>query len=309
VKERNNPIVIQNSTFKINNSFFPGFLSSELAPTPPESCLFHVIPVPYEKTVSYGTGTRTGPLAILKSSLQLELFDGIGIPAEYGIYTHPQVNCVGKAETVLKRITDAVSNVLNLNKIPVILGGEHTVSAGAFKAVKAHFKDFGIVQFDAHADLRDTYHGTSLSHACVMRRALDMDIPIYQIGVRSLSWEEHLLREERHIGHLDASAIGMAHVPGLILPDDFPKNIYITFDVDGLDPSIMPATGTPEPGGLSWHQAVSALSSVLRARKVVGFDVVELAPIPGMHAPEFTVARLIYNLFGMIGRQKRPPQP
>jgi agmatinase len=284
---------------------FPGFLSSEITPTPPESCLFHVIPVPYEKTVSYGAGTATGPLAILESSQQLELFDGIGIPADYGIYTHPPVNCEGPAETALKRITDAVSNVLNLNKIPVILGGEHTASVGAFRAVKAHFRDFGIVQFDAHADLRDTYHGTTFSHACVIRRALDMDIPIYQIGVRSLSWEEHLLREERHIGHLDASDIGMAPVPDLILPDGFPKSIYITFDVDAFDPSIIPATGTPEPGGLSWHQAVSALSSVLRARQVVGLDVVELAPIPGMHAPEFTVARLIYNLFGMIGSGHR----
>lgn len=288
---------------------FPGFLSTEIASAPPESCLFHVIPVPYEKTVSYGTGTATGPLAILESSLQLELFDGIGIPAEYGIYTHPPVNCEGTAETVVKRIAGAVSNVLNLNKIPVILGGEHTVSVGAFRAAKAHFTDFGIVQFDAHADLRDAYHGTAFSHACVIKRALDMDIPIYQIGVRSLSWEEHLLREERHIGHLDASDIGMAPVPDLILPDGFPKNIYITFDVDGLDPSIMPATGTPEPGGLSWHQTISALSSVLRARQVVGFDIVELAPIRGMHAPAFTVARLIYNLFGMIGRQKRPPRP
>ncbi|SPD73558.1 SpeB [uncultured Desulfobacterium sp.] len=305
MNKRNNPIVIQNSTFKLNNSSFSGFLSSEIAPAPPESCLFHVIPVPYEKTVSYGTGTAAGPSAILNSSQQLELFDGESIPARYGIYTHAPVNCKGKAETALKRITDAVSNVLDLKKIPVLLGGEHTISVGAFRAVSAHFKDFGIVQFDAHADLRDTYHKTALSHACVMHRALDMDIPIYQIGIRSLSWEEHLLREERHIGHLDASAIGMAQVPDMILPDEFSKNIYITFDVDGLDPSIMPATGTPEPGGLNWHQAIAALASVLRGRHVIGLDVVELAPIPGMHAPDYTVARLIYNLFGMIGRQDR----
>ena len=284
---------------------FPGFLASEIPPAQPEECLFHVIPVPYEKTVSYGAGTAAGPLAILESSQQLELFDGISIPAEYGIYTHPPVNCDGPDEETLEKIAKTVSSVLDLKKIPVVLGGEHTVSVGAFRAVKAHFKDFGIVQFDAHADLRDTYHGTPLSHACVMRRAVEMDIPIFQIGVRSLSWEEHVLRQERHIGHLDASDIGMAPVPDVILPDDFPQNIYITFDVDGLDPSLMPATGTPEPGGLSWYQAFSALSAVMRGRRVIGLDVVELAPIPGMHAPQFTAARLIYNLFGMIGRQER----
>jgi agmatinase len=284
---------------------FPGFLASEIVPAKPEDCLFHVIPVPYEKTVSYGSGTAAGPLAILESSQQLELFDGIDIPAEHGIYTHPPVDCSGPDEESLEKIAETVSRVLSLKKIPVVLGGEHTVGVGAFRAVKRHFKDFGIVQFDAHADLRDSSHGTPLSHACVMRRGVDMGIPIFQIGVRSLSWEEHLFRKERNIGHLDASAIGMGMVPQTILPDDFPRDIYITFDVDGLDPSIMPATGTPEPGGLGWYQTFSALSVVMRGRRVIGFDVVELAPIPGIHAPNFTAARLIYNLFGMISRQAR----
>lgn len=284
---------------------FPGFLASEIAPAKPEDCLFHIIPVPYEKTVSYGGGTAAGPLAILESSQQLELFDGISIPAECGIFTHPEMDCDGEDEGVLKKIEIAVANVLEMKKIPVVLGGEHTVSLGAFRAIKAQMKNFGIVQFDAHADLRDSYHGTRLSHACVMRRAFDMDIPIFQIGVRSLSWEEHVLRQEQKIGHLDAAAIGMGRIPETILPDDFSENIYITFDVDGLDPSIMPATGTPEPGGLTWHQAFAALDRVMLGRRIIGFDVVELAPIPGMNAPDFTAARLIYNLFGMISRQAR----
>jgi agmatinase len=139
-----------------------------------------------------------------------------------------------------------------------------------------------------------------------MHRALDMGIPIYQIGVRSLSHEEHLLREKLKIGHLDAAAINKTGMPKCILPPNFPDIIYITFDVDAFDPSIMPATGTPEPGGLSWYQAFQALESVIPGRKVVGFDVVELAPIDGMHAPEFTVARFIYNLFGIIARNLRP---
>lgn len=280
----------------------PQFLASEMTPPSTENALFHIIPAPYEKSVSYGTGTARGPAAILESSQQLELFDGISIPAEHGIYTHPAIECDANAEEVLQKIADAVSNVLGLDKIPVVLGGEHTVSAGAFAALKNTGKEFGIVQFDAHADLRDTYEGTPHSHACVMHRALDMDIPIYQIGVRSLSCEEHLLREKLKIGHLDAAVINKTGIPDPVLPPDFPASIYITFDVDAFDPSIMPATGTPEPGGLGWYQSFQALESVIEGRKVLGFDVVELAPFDGMHAPEFTVARFIYNLFGIIAR-------
>lgn len=289
------------------NQNTPHFLASEIIPPSPESSLFHIIPVPYEKSVSYGTGTAEGPAAILESSLQLELFDGISIPAEHGIFTHPAIDCDDDPEKVLQKITDAVSNVLDLEKIPVLLGGEHTVSAGAFAALNKINKNFGIVQFDAHADLRDTYEGTPHSHACVMHRALDMDIPIYQIGVRSLSYEEHLLRKKRKIGHLDAATINKTGIPEPILPPDFPDNIYITFDVDAFDPSIMPATGTPEPGGIDWYHAFHAIESVIQGRNVIGFDVVELAPIDGIHAPEFTVARFIYNLFGIITRKIKTP--
>jgi agmatinase len=135
-----------------------------------------------------------------------------------------------------------------------------------------------------------------------MRRALDLGIPIYQIGVRSLSYEEHLLRQKLNIGYLDATIIHKTGIPDPVLPPDFPDSIYITFDVDAFDPSIMPATGTPEPGGLGWYQSFQALESVIMGRKVLGFDVVELAPIVGIHAPEFTAARFIYNLFGIIAR-------
>ncbi len=282
---------------------FPHFLSSEITPPLPQEALFHIIPAPYEKSVSYGRGTARGPGAIFESSQYLELFDGISIPAEQGIHTCPSIDCDGSADVVLQRISEAVSSVLRLGKIPVLLGGEHTVSAGVFKALKNHCGDFGIIQFDAHADLRDTYEGTPHSHACVMHRALDLHIPIYQIGVRSLSYEEHLLRNQLATGRRDASTIHADGIPEDILPPDFPDAIYITFDVDVFDPSVMPATGTPEPGGLNWRQTFQALESVMRGRHVIGFDIVELAPIPGIHAPEFTMARFIYNLFGIISRQ------
>jgi len=280
----------------------PHFLASEISQPPPEDALFHIIPVPFEKSVSYGTGTAKGPRAILESSQQLELFDGRSIPAEHGIYTHPVMDCESDAETVLQNISAAVTRVLTMDKIPVLLGGEHTVSVGAFRAIKNQCGNVGIVQFDAHADLRNTYEGTGYSHACVMHRALDLNFPIFQIGVRSLSHAEHLLREKLNIGHLDAAAIHKNGIPANILPPDFPGKIYITFDVDALDPSIMPATGTPEPGGLYWYQSLQILETIMEGREVIGLDVVELAPISGMHAPEFTIARLIYNWFGLITR-------
>lgn len=282
----------------------PHFLASEIPNPDPAASLFHIIPVPFERSVSYGKGTADGPSAILESSSQLELFDGISIPAEHGIHTTPAVDCDGSAEYVLKNIEGAVSDVLKMGKMPVLLGGEHTVSVGAFRAVKKFFPDAGIIQFDAHADLRDTYDETPLSHACVMRRAMDLGISMFQIGVRSLSFEEHQLRKKRKLCYLDAPEIHRAGISRPLLPPDFPKNVYITFDVDGLDPSIMPATGTPEPGGLTWTQTFAALDAIVSERTVIGLDAVELAPIPGLHFPEFTVARLLYNLFGLITRNR-----
>jgi agmatinase len=271
------------------------FLESEIESLPAERCRFHIIPAPLEKTVSYGAGTARGPEAILEASYQLEAFDGISCPCEAGIFTH----AIAKT---LEAIEDSVAQVLNLNGLPILLGGEHTVTLGALRALKARDESFGIVQFDAHADLRDEYEGDPFSHACVMRRALELDIPIFQIGVRALSKEEADLRTRIGIGFLDGYCIGQQGIPSSILPKNFPKKIYLSIDLDALDPSIMPSTGTPEPGGLNWFQFFKAIELVLKNRTVVGFDVVELAPIKGQHAPDFLAARLIYNLMGKIER-------
>lgn len=285
-----------------NTIRYPDFIGLDRRPPRPEDALFHIIPVPCEKTVSYGAGAINGPKAILEASLQLELFDGVGIPADSGIYTHPPVDCSGPMHTVLQNISEAVANVVRLEKIPVLLGGEHSITPGAVQELKNRFDDFGVIQFDAHADLRDSYLDDPFSHACAMRRILDLDIPIYQIGNRSMSIPEHHLRQELQIGHLDASDIAQNGIPEKILPQDFPRNIFITFDVDAFDPSVIPSTGTPEPGGLLWYDVMKLLTIILQERTVVGMDFVELAPIPGLHAPDFTIARLIYNLFGMIAR-------
>ncbi len=271
------------------------FLDSEIPNLAPEQCLFQVIPAPYEKTVSYGGGTAQGPEAIILASGQLEAYDGASCPCEQGIHTLPPA-------ATLEAIETAVAHVAAMGRIPVLLGGEHTVTYGALKALRDAGETFGVIQFDAHADLRDTYEGDPFSHACVMRRALDMNLPLLQIGVRALSPPEVELRKSRAIPHYDADRIGRHGVPGQLLPADFPQKVYITFDVDGLDPSIMPATGTPEPGGLTWWQAMDCLAAITASRTVIGFDVVELAPIDSLHAADFTAARLIYNLMGYITR-------
>ncbi len=271
------------------------FLAAEIPDLAPEQCLFQVIPAPYEKTVSYGSGTRQGPEAIIAASNQLEAYDGASCPCEHGIHTLPPA-------VSLKSIETAVARVAAGGKIPVLLGGEHTVTYGALKALREQGEEFGVIQFDAHADLRDTYEGDRFSHACVMHRALDMNLPLLQIGVRSLSAPEVELRQTRAIPHHDADKIAHHGLPLQLIPADFPPKVYITFDVDGLDPSIMPATGTPEPGGLTWWQAMDCLATISSSRTIIGFDVVELAPIQNLHAADFTAARLVYNLMGMITR-------
>ncbi|WP_022663021.1 agmatinase [Paucidesulfovibrio longus] len=286
----------------------PDFLESELADRSPENCRFHVIPAPFEASVSYGGGTANGPAAILEASQQLEVWDGLSAPAVLGIHTTPAVNAGGTAQSVVSRIEAAVSWVAERGAVPVLLGGEHTVTLGALRALAARHERFGIVQFDAHADLRQSYEGSKLSHACVMRRALDLTCTdglhpeIFQIGVRALSPEEVALRRERGIAHLDARALALHGIPRPLLPPDFPEKVYLTFDVDGLDPSVIRATGTPVPGGVGWHDALTLAEMALKGRTVLGFDVVELAPAEGDHASDFAAAQLVYALMGMVQR-------
>jgi N1-aminopropylagmatine ureohydrolase len=284
----------------------PVFIGSENAALLPEDAGFHIIPVPLEKSVSYGTGTNEGPLAILNASLQLELYDGISIPADHGIHTCPFVDCHGQIESVLSNIAGATQNSIDCGKIPILLGGEHTITIGAARAIKKTGRRVGFIQFDAHADLRDSYQDNPFSHACVMRRVIELGFDIFQIGVRSLSKNEHMLRRQQNIPHLDAVDINRNNTFNNILPDDFPKTVFLTIDVDCLDPSIMPATGTPEPGGLTWHQMMAILEDVIRDRIVIGMDIVELAPVSNLIYPDYTAARLVYNTIGMIARNQRP---
>jgi agmatinase len=279
------------------------FLGTEVPESKPEKARFHVLPVPYEKTVSYGRGTAKGPGAILAASGQLERWDGASDPGAEGIHTWPAIDCSGAAEGVLERIALSTRRILDLKKIPVVLGGEHTVTWGVIKGyLDAGMKDFGVVQIDAHADLRDAYEGEKYSHASVMRRVVEAGVPLVQLGNRAFCEEERDARKKHKVLAFDAIGIVPKNISKIKIPKSFPKKVFFTVDVDGIDPSVLPATGTPVPGGLGWYQTLGLFESVARQRRIVGFDVMEFAPIAGFHAFDFAAALLTYKLMGIVQR-------
>jgi len=263
-----------------------------------------ILPVPYEGTTSYGSGTRGGPKAIIDASRSLELYDEEirGEIYRCGIHTLPEVEPLveGPAHMV-KRISGIVGELYQTDKLIVLLGGEHTITVGAVRGISKYI-DLSVLQIDAHADLRDSYQGSPYSHACVMRRVREICNDVVQVGIRSISAEEmEFVMSEKLEGEI--------FLMRDIIDDEgwkedviqkLGQNVYITIDLDGLDPAIMPAVGTPEPGGLEWYEVLSLLREVAESKKVVGFDVVELAPIPGLIAPNVLAARLIYKLIGYI---------
>ncbi len=285
------------------NEYENRFLSSEVPPRPADQARFHVIPVPYEATVSYAGGTANGPEAILDASDQLELYDGTSYPGENGIFTQRPVDCSGAPEQVMENVRKAVLAALDAGAMPVVLGGEHSLTYGEMAALKERYGRFGVVQFDAHADLRDSYEGSKWSHASVMRRAVkDLDLPLVQLGNRIYCREELEARKEHGVVSWDAPYLCRHGIPDNLIPEDFPRNIFITFDVDGLDPSIMPETGTPVPGGLDWYMALDLAARAMQGRRVLGFDVVELAPREGHIVSDFAAASLTYSLMGLAAR-------
>lgn len=284
---------------------FPPFLGSELPPAEPADAHFHVLPVPWERTVSYSGGAARGPAAVLAASQHLEAWDRGEIPGEGGIYTHPPLDTSGAPEAVLDRIADGVAAIHDTGAVPVVLGGEHTVTVGVILGLhRAGIQDFGVVQLDAHADLRDSYQGDSLSHACAMRRVVETGVPLFQLAVRAMCAEEAAARVQYGVGFLDAQTLVPGGIDRVDLPADFPERVFFTLDVDGLDPSVIPATGTPVPGGTGWYQTLSLIESITRQRRLIGFDLMELAPIPGMHCCDFAAAQLVYKLMGI---QRRSP--
>ena len=284
---------------------YPHFLHSEIDQAKPDEAFFHVIPVPYEGSVSYGGGTCFGPSAILQASDQLEVWDGKSRPADLGIYTAPVVDCFGEGEEVINKIAEATKLTLSQGKMPVLLGGEHSVTWGVIKGfLDAGMKDIGVVQIDAHADLRHAYEDNLYSHASVMKRIVEQGVPLYQLGVRAFCEEEMQTREEFGVHFMDGDEIVPQNCQSITLPDDFPENVFFTLDVDGMDPSVFPSTGTPVPGGLGWYQTLNLFESIAKQRNIVGFDIMEFAPINGFHAYDFAAALLTYKMMGIVQRNR-----
>ena len=257
-----------------------------------------ILPVPLDRTTSYVGGTRHGPHEILVASSHMELWDE-EMRADIhgvGIFTLPEMELpFGEMAAVVDEIERVAYEVIGRDKFLVTLGGEHSITPPLVSAAARRYKDLTVLQIDAHADMRDAYMGTPLSHACAMRRALEY-AKITQVGIRSLSTEEaEVLPQLKTNVFFD---IDMRRDPRWIdgVVETLGENVYVTIDVDGLDPAIMPATGTPEPGGLSWHEITALLRATVEHRHVVAADVVELSPIPGMIAPTFLTAKLIYKL-------------
>lgn len=270
-----------------------------------ESSAALILPIPYEGTVSYGQGTREGPRAIIEASRQVELYDREldDEPAlSYGIHTLPAIApVVSGPSAMVDAIAAYAEEQLRTGKLLVGLGGEHTVSAGIARAVQAVHGEFVMVQIDAHSDLRDEYEGSPYSHASVARRVFDQGMTVAQFGIRSICREEiDLIRAEPERLRVwfaeDVQAGG--HLPALAELVRG-KNVFLTIDLDGFDPALVGATGTPEPNGLSWNQGLEIIRTVAREARVVAIDCVELAPLPGQHASDFLAAKLVYKAIGL----------
>ncbi len=262
-----------------------------------------ILPVPYEATTSYGKGTSKGPEAILNASHFVEFFDeemNRELCFEKGICSlFPLDMRNKKGKSAIDYIYKNVVKLIREKKFVVTLGGEHTISTAPIKAHYDNFKDISILHFDAHSDLRDEYEGTKYSHACFASRVAEFTTDITQVGIRAQCIEEYKFIKEKGIKTFYAYEIrngkyGKDWDEKVI--NTLKKNVYITFDIDYLDPSIMPSTGTPEPDGFFWSETMKLLKKLGQRRNVVGFDIVELAPVKSFPYPDFLTAKLIYKM-------------
>jgi agmatinase len=286
-----------------DDRFFPP--TSFVSP-PPEYATYErarvvVLPVPYDSTTTARAGARDGPGAIIAASEDMELYDvGLGYePYRWGISTLPELApASGNAELTINRIEDVVGELLDDGKFVVTLGGEHTVAVGAARAHAKRTDGLSVLAIDAHADLRKSYLDSEYNHACTLRRILEV-APVTQVGLRSAEAEEAALIRDRGLDfYAPQSYRRLAH-GAREAAGKLSSNVYITIDLDGLDPSVMAAVGTPEPGGLFWDELVELLAVVAQERRIVGFDVTELAPDEGPRACAQLAAKLTYRLIGL----------
>ncbi len=283
------------------------FLGSE-AITDYQNAKAIILPVPYEKTTTYRKGSQYGALAIVQASNQLEAYDdelGLETCLEVGIHTvdaiadtrtDPNIS----AKAMLVTTTEEVTRLIRDGKFVVTLGGEHAITAGVVKAyLETLSEPFTVVQIDAHGDMRHSYEGSIHNHACVMRRVLDLNLPTLPIGIRSICKEEAELIRKQHIPVMFARDIYYdRNWVEKAIKSIKTLQVFITVDLDGLDPSLLPGVGTPEPGGLNWYELTRFLKQLFIQHDVIGCDVMELAPTNDSVVSEFTAAKLVYKMIG-----------
>jgi len=267
----------------------------------PERSKVKIIPVPYEATVTYRKGTKEAPLAIIQASQNLELWDEeLSVqPCEVGISTFPPLMCSSSSPgESCKKIYRYVKEIINPGEFYIFIGGEHTITSGIVKAFSENYSSLSVLQLDAHADLRNTYEGSFYNHACVMRRVQEYVSCFVQLGIRSLSREEARYIEKSAIPYQSAIEVLKYDRWKELIRERLSDTVYLTIDVDVMDPSIVPSVGCPEPGGLDWYKILEIVRYVAGCKRIVGVDIVELSPLPGIVAPDFLVARLIYKIIG-----------
>ena len=280
--------------------FIP-FGGDEVAPFDPESAEIVVLPIPYERDASYGTGSQDGPFHMLQASVQLERIDEETFTAwgDLKIRTDFPLMPTGTPESAMIEIQSAASRLLSEGRRVLCLGGDHSISIGPILAAAKAVPELGLLWIDAHLDLRDTWNGSRYNHACVMRRVIEESgIPVIPVGTRSVAPEELAAAEHHRIQPVYAHAIDPLDSSWIRrVVDALPEHVYLSIDLDGLDPSVVPGTGTPEPGGLSYRQVVSLIAAVGQHRTVIAADLTELAKIPGSQVSEYTAARLAAKIF------------
>ncbi len=272
-----------------------------------ETARIVILPLPLEQTTSYRAGTKDGPAAIIQASRYVEIMDEEkgDSPALRGIHTLPALEprASGPVES-LEEIGTAARWLLRAGKKIGALGGEHSVTYPVVEACREQYPDLSVLQIDAHGDLRLEYHGSPLSHACVMRRIVDLGVPTVGLGIRSICEEESEFIRERGLARFSGRDVVRRRLPIEEMLKDLTGDVYVTLDLDGFDPSEAPGVGTPEPGGLGWFDFLDIMDA-LESRRIVGFDVVELMPLPGQIVTDFLAARAAYKLASAVLRSEQ----
>jgi agmatinase len=254
-----------------------------------------IFTVPYSSTTYWKAGAKEGPHALIDASRRIELYDTETKKdvSRAGIFTlEPLEPSKNSPQETIERVEKVVSQLLRDKKFVITIGGEHSIALGAVRVFAKKIKNLSVLQFDAHTDSRYEFEGTKYHHGCVIRRIRELRLPVTQVGIRSVSEEEAEYIKKEKI----KTIFYTPELPINKIISTLKEQVYITFDLDVFDPSIMPSTGTPEPGGLGWRETLKLIKEISKKRKIVGADVVELDPIPGLHHADFLAAKLVYKI-------------